>query len=68
MISLRQDHRPELESDPNCSICLLHLLANYLLRSAARDIYLKRSFKLVKSKPHCSYGQDLVGETSELML
>jgi DNA-binding MarR family transcriptional regulator/GNAT superfamily N-acetyltransferase len=35
---------------------------------AARGIYAKRGFQLVKSEPHESYGQQLVGETWELKL
>lgn len=36
--------------------------------TAARDIYQQRDFKLVKSEPYHGFGQDLVGETWELML
>ena len=36
--------------------------------SAARGIYAKRGFKLVKSEPYHGFGQDLVGETWELKL
>jgi DNA-binding MarR family transcriptional regulator/GNAT superfamily N-acetyltransferase len=36
--------------------------------TAARDIYRKRGFKLVASEPYHGYGQDLVGETWELVL
>jgi hypothetical protein len=36
--------------------------------AAARDIYIKRGFKLVKSEPYHGFGQDLVGETWELVL
>ena len=36
--------------------------------TAARSIYAKRGFQLVHSEPHHSYGQDLVGETWELVL
>ena len=36
--------------------------------TAARDIYGKRGFRLTASEPHHSYGQDLVGETWELVL
>ena len=36
--------------------------------SAARDIYAKRGFRLVKSEPYQGFGQDLVGETWELKL
>nr|WP_307598703.1 bifunctional helix-turn-helix transcriptional regulator/GNAT family N-acetyltransferase [Variovorax boronicumulans] len=35
---------------------------------AARAIYAKRGFQLVKSEPHESYGKQLVGETWELKL
>jgi DNA-binding MarR family transcriptional regulator/GNAT superfamily N-acetyltransferase len=35
---------------------------------AARGIYAKRGFQLVKSEPHESYGKQLVGETWELKL
>lgn len=35
---------------------------------AARAIYAKRGFQLVRSEPHHSYGQDLVGEHWELQL
>ncbi len=35
---------------------------------AARDIYAKRGFQLVKSEPYHGFGQDLVGETWELVL
>ena len=35
---------------------------------AARAIYLKRGFKLVKTEPYQGFGQDLVGETWELRL
>lgn len=36
--------------------------------TAARDIYARRGFKLVKSEPYRGFGQDLVGETWELVL
>ncbi len=36
--------------------------------TAARDIYARRGFKLIKSEPYHGYGQDLVGETWELVL
>ncbi len=36
--------------------------------SAARDIYAKRGFRLVKSEPYQGFGQYLVGETWELKL
>jgi DNA-binding MarR family transcriptional regulator/GNAT superfamily N-acetyltransferase len=36
--------------------------------TAARDIYSKRGFKLTASEPYHGYGQDLVGETWELVL
>lgn len=36
--------------------------------AAARGIYAKRGFKLVKSQPHEGFGQQLVGETWELKL
>ncbi len=36
--------------------------------SAARAIYAKRGFTLVKSEPYHGYGCDLVGETWELVL
>jgi hypothetical protein len=32
---------------------------------AARGIYQSAGFKLVKSEPHHSFGQDLIGETWE---
>ncbi len=35
---------------------------------AARDIYAKRGFQLVKSEPYHGFGQDLTGETWELVL
>ena len=35
---------------------------------AARSIYAKRGFHIVQSAPHHSFGQDLVGETWELVL
>lgn len=35
---------------------------------AARDIYAKRGFQLVKSEPYQGFGQSLVGETWELKL
>lgn len=35
---------------------------------AARAIYVKRGFKLVKSEPYQGFGHDLVGETWELKL
>ena len=35
---------------------------------AARDIYLKAGYQLVKTEPHTSFGHDLVGETWELPL
>jgi DNA-binding MarR family transcriptional regulator/GNAT superfamily N-acetyltransferase len=35
---------------------------------AARAIYAKRGFRLVKSEPYHGFGQDLVGETWELRL
>lgn len=35
---------------------------------AARDIYARRGFKLVKSEPYHGFGQDLVGEHWELKL
>lgn len=35
---------------------------------AARAIYAKRGFQLVRAEPHHSYGQDLVGEHWELAL
>lgn len=35
---------------------------------AARAIYLKRGFRLVKSEAYTGYGHDLVGETWELKL
>ena len=38
----------------------------YLL--AARAIYVKRRFKLVKTEPYQGFGHDLVGETWELKL
>lgn len=36
--------------------------------TAARDIYAKRGFKLVKSEPYRGFGQDLIGEHWELTL
>lgn len=36
--------------------------------AAARAIYAKRGFSLVRSEPHHSYGQALVGEHWELLL
>lgn len=36
--------------------------------TAARSIYAKRGFQLVHSEHHHSYGQDLIGETWELVL
>ena len=36
--------------------------------AAARGIYAKRGFKLVKSEPYEGFGQQLVGETWELKL
>ncbi|RYX95040.1 MAG: GNAT family N-acetyltransferase [Comamonadaceae bacterium] len=36
--------------------------------TAARGIYMKRGFKLVKSEPYHGFGKDLVGETWELKL
>jgi GNAT superfamily N-acetyltransferase len=36
--------------------------------SAARGIYAKRGFELIKSEPYHGFGQDLVGETWELKL
>lgn len=36
--------------------------------TAARDIYAKRGFVLTQSAPYHGYGQDLVGETWELVL
>ena len=35
---------------------------------AARAIYVKRGFKLVKTEPYQGFGHDLVGETWELQL
>lgn len=35
---------------------------------AARAIYTKRGFKLVKSEPYQGFGHDLIGETWELQL
>ena len=35
---------------------------------AARAIYVKRGFKLVKTEPYQGFGHDLVGETWELKL
>jgi len=35
---------------------------------AARGIYAKQGYVLVKSEPHHSFGHDLVGETWELTL
>ena len=35
---------------------------------AARDIYARRGFTLTQSEPYHGYGQDLVGETWELVL
>ena len=35
---------------------------------AARAIYVKRGFKLVKAEPYLGFGHDLVGETWELKL
>ena len=35
---------------------------------AARAIYAKRGFQLVKSEPYHGFGHDLVGETWELRL
>ncbi len=35
---------------------------------AARQIYARRGFSLVKSEPYHGFGQDLVGETWELKL
>ena len=35
---------------------------------AARAIYVKRGFKLIKSEPYQGFGHDLVGETWELKL
>lgn len=36
--------------------------------TAARDIYARRGFVLTQSEPYRGYGQDLVGETWELLL
>ncbi|MDR3453866.1 MAG: helix-turn-helix domain-containing GNAT family N-acetyltransferase [Rhodoferax sp.] len=36
--------------------------------TAARNIYARRGFKLMKSEPHHGYGHDLVGEIWELRL
>ncbi|MEP7057928.1 MAG: helix-turn-helix domain-containing GNAT family N-acetyltransferase [Caldimonas sp.] len=36
--------------------------------TAARAIYAKAGYRLVKSEPHASFGHDLVGETWELAL
>ena len=47
--------------------CKLVLWTNSLLL-AARAIYRKAGYRLVKSEPHHSFGHDLVGETWELML
>ena len=35
---------------------------------AARAIYAKAGYRLVKSEPHKSFGHELVGETWELAL
>jgi DNA-binding MarR family transcriptional regulator/ribosomal protein S18 acetylase RimI-like enzyme len=35
---------------------------------SARDLYARRSFRLVKSEPYTGFGKDLVGETWELRL
>jgi DNA-binding MarR family transcriptional regulator/GNAT superfamily N-acetyltransferase len=36
--------------------------------TAARSIYQKAGFRLIKQEPHTSFGQDLIGETWERML
>jgi DNA-binding MarR family transcriptional regulator/GNAT superfamily N-acetyltransferase len=43
------------------------LWTNSILR-AARHVYAKAGFRLVRSEPHRSFGHDLVGETWEKML
>jgi DNA-binding MarR family transcriptional regulator/GNAT superfamily N-acetyltransferase len=43
------------------------LWTNSVLR-AARHIYQKAGFRLIRSEPHHSFGHDLVGETWELQL
>ena len=37
-------------------------------QDAARAIYAKRGFTLVKSEPYTGFGKDLIGETWELRL
>jgi len=50
-----------------CGYKKLVLWTNDVLK-AARHIYQKHGFKLVKEEKHHSFGQDLVGETWELLL